>query len=663
MNTTETSAETLEQAPPHKPYTGPKPSEIRLRAFIIGVLIIPADNLWVIMMEKVRTGPYPTVISIFVNTIFILTIITALNAIVRRIAPRLSLSMAEMLVIYTMVTIATALAGHDMMPTLIAQMGYPWWRADAVGNDWHTTFIPSLPIWLSVTDLNALKPLYEGGTSLHAHGYWRFWLMPALYWSAFVTVLVYVMMCINTLVRKQWIEHERLTFPIVQLPLAMTEPKAAMWRSKLFWIAFSVTFGIELINGLAIYFPAMPSINLGFENHDLAAGLTSQPWASIGWTPFTLYPFVIGLGYLLPADLIFSVWFFYLFWKVQKIIAAIGGMEVGFFDPHIRYQAFGGVVAIVLVLLWSSRGYLKQVWLRIIGEKSTLDDSKEPMSYRSAALGAVLGLFFLIWFLGRIGMSPLVAFAAFGVYFLIAIAVARIRAELGPPVHDMPFAPDYILTSALGLGPFSQGDKVGLSYIYALHAAYRSHPMPIGIEGMKMAQATGSSQKKFLWAIMLAAVLGAVATFWAYLFLGYKYGLASTWHYSAAWAWEVCRNLATWWEPSPEKLKPDWTANGAIAGGFAFCMILSYIRLRVFNWPFHPIGYVISGTYQVHLVWVPLLIAWIIKVNVLRYGGLKVYKSAMPFFFGLIVGQLSMGCLWGIIGIVFNIPYYNFFGA
>ena len=662
MNTTQKSAGTREEAPPQKAYAGPSPSEIRLRAFIIGLLIIPADNLWVLMMEKVRHGPYPTVISIFVNTIFILTVLTAINAIVRRARPRWSLSTAEMLVIYTMVTISTALAGHDMIPTLVAQMGYPWWRADEA-NNWANTFIPSLPTWLSVTQLSVLDPLYKGGTSLYANGYWRFWLMPSLYWASFMFVLVFVMMCINTLVRKQWIEHERLTFPIVQLPLAMTEPKGTMWRSKLFWIAFGITFGVELVNGIAIYFPQMPRINLGFEDHNLAAGLVSQPWAAIGWTPFTLYPFVVGLGYLLPTDLIFSTWFFYLFWKAEKVTAAVFGMDVGFYDPHIRHQAFGGVAAIVLVLLWSSRGYLKQVWLRIISAESTLDDSDEPMSYRSAALGAAFGVLFLVLFLKQIGMSPLVALAAFAVYFVIAIAITRIRAELGPPIHDMPFGPDFITTSTLGLGRFSHGDMVGLSYFSAFHGGFRSHPMPIGIEGMKMAQSTRASQRKFLWAILLAALLGAAATFWAYLHLGYKYGLAAKWNYGAAWAWEVCKKLTTWWEPSAEAATPEWGGNAAMSGGFIFCMLLSYIRLRVFNWPFHPIGFVISGAYQVNLVWVPLLIAWIIKVNVLRYGGLKVYKAAMPFFFGLIVGQLSMGCMWGIIGIVFNIPYYNFFAA
>ncbi len=613
-------------------------------------------------MEKVHPGPYPTVISIFANAIFVLAVLAALNSLVRRLRPALSLSTAEMLIVYTMVTISTALAGHDMIPTVVATMGYPW-QAAPLYPDWPKTFLPHLPQWLSVTDTTVLKPLYEGNSSLYAYDHWRPWVVPSLWWVSFFAAMVWVMMCLNTLLRKQWMEHERLTFPIVQLPLAMTEPRGDLWRSRAFWIAFGATFALELLNGLSVYFPTLPTINVTERDHNLAQGLTSAPWSAIGWMPYSFYPFVVGLGYLLPADLSFSVWFFYLFWKVQKVAAAVMGMDVTFEAPYIREQEFGGAVALVLMLAWSSRGYLKQVWRRALGRRSEIDDSEEPISYRSAVVGAGLGLAYAGLFMSRIGMSPLVVVIAFGIYLILAIAVTRIRAELGPPIHDMPFTPDFVMTSAAGTRWLSGGDMIGLGYFWACHGAYRSHPMPIGMEAMKMAQATKSSQSRFFRAVMLAAVLGAAATFWAYLHLGYAYGLETKWNYGAAWAWSVTKRISIWWSRAPDVERPDWAGNLAMAAGFAFCLALSYARIHLLNWPFHPIGFVISGTYQANLVWVPLMVAWLVKVSILRYGGLKTYKSAIPFFLGLILGEMSMGCLWGIIGIGFGIPYYNFFGA
>ncbi len=639
----------------------PNPSEIRPRAFLIGLLLIPLDNYWVITMEKVNNGPYPTVIALFANTVFILSLLVLINSALKRVRGRIVFTTAEMLVVYSMTTIAAALAGHDMMPTVIAFMSYPY-RAVSTNPAWNDTFLPHLPRWLHVSNPEVIKPLYEGDSSLYVNQHWPAWIVPGTAWCGFFVVLVWTMMCLNTLIRKHWLEHERLTFPIVQLPLAMTEPTAQIWRNRLFWIGFSVCFGIELINGLSVYWPAIPQLNLTERDHNLMQNVTAKPWSAIGWLPYTFYPFVIGIGYLLPTDLCFSVWFFYLTWKVQKLFACIMGMEVGFDDPYIRHQEAGGAIALFLMLIWASRGYLKDVWMRAIGTHSS-NDSQEPISYRGAAFGALAGIVLLSAFMKAIGMSPTFALGAFFLYFMLAIVITRIRAELGPPVHDMPFTPDYLITSTLGVGRMSNGDILGMGYLHAVHGAYRAHPMPIGLEAMKLASATQSSQKKMFWAMIAATVVGSISTLWAYLHLAYQYGLEKKWNYGAAWGWTITKLMHNWWIRGSDIASPNIPASIAVIAGFLFCVALGITRMRIISFPFHPIGYVISGTYQAHLVWMPLLIAWLIKVNILRYGGLRVYRSALPFFFGMIVGELTMGCMWGIIGMTFGIPYYNFFGA
>ena len=43
--------------------------------------------------------------------------------------------------------------------------------------------------------------------------------------------------CLAQLVRRQWIHRERLSFPLVYLPMTLvdTEGPHAWWRSRLFW--------------------------------------------------------------------------------------------------------------------------------------------------------------------------------------------------------------------------------------------------------------------------------------------------------------------------------------------------------------------------------------------------------------------------------------------
>jgi hypothetical protein len=64
-----------------------------------------------------------------------------------------------------------------------------------------------------------------------------------------------------------------------------------------------------------------------------------------------------------------------------------------------------------------------------------------------------------------------------------------------------------------------------------------------------------------------------------------------------------------------------------------------------------------------NLVWLPLFIAWMAKLAVLRYGGLRLYREVLPFFLGLILGDCTMGALWSLIGLAIGTPTYNFWGA
>jgi hypothetical protein len=444
----------------------------------------------------------------------------------------------------------------------------------------------------------------------------------------------------------------------------MTDPKTNLWRNRLFWIGFAIAFSIDLINGLAVYYPAIPQINLGIQGHDMRTFMTTKPWDGIDWLPWSVYPFVVGLGYLLPADLSFSCWFFYFFWKLQMVVTRAMAWDAVPSFPFIRHQAFGGYVAIILMLTWTGKGYLKQVWLKIIGGDSELDDSDEPMSYRAAAVGAIIGFLFLCGFMRWIGLSPLISILAFLIYFILATAIARMRAELGPPVHDLHFSgPDYMISTSAGLNRLSNGDLIGLTYFYWFNRAYRGHPMPVGIEGMKMAQVTRASQRKFMKGMLIAAVIGTITAFWAFLHLGYQMGLAAKFNAGHWFADEAFGTLNNWWQRPSTLNSPNWGANMAMLSGFVFCLFLSWMRMQVFNFPFHPIGFAISGSWSMNLVWMPLMIAWLLKVCTLKFGGLKLYKTAVPFFFGLILGEMTIGCIWSLIGVIFHIPYFSFWGA
>ena len=127
--------------------------------------------------------------------------------------------------------------------------------------------------------------------------------------------MVFLMVCINTLVRKQWTEHEKLSYPIIQLPLELTSigNRTNLLRNKMMWLGFGIAGAIDILNGLHHLYPTVPS--LGGRLYDLRPFFTQKPWSAIGWTPIAVFPFAVGMAFFIPLDLSFSCWFFYLFWK------------------------------------------------------------------------------------------------------------------------------------------------------------------------------------------------------------------------------------------------------------------------------------------------------------------------------------------------------------
>ena len=49
------------------------------------------------------------------------------------------------------------------------------------------------------------------------------------------------------------------------------------------------------------------------------------------------------------------------------------------------------------------------------------------------------------------------------------------------------------------------------------------------------------------------------------------------------------------------------------------------------------------------VLWFPCLIAWLIKVPVMRYGGMALYRRLRPFMLGMILGEFTMAMLWAVL--------------
>ncbi len=633
---------------------------ITWRALIIGAVLIPLNNYWIMQVEAVWNTGHSTCLSLMWHVVLNLLILILINLyLLKRFLPKYSLTQAELIAIYAMLTLGASIAGRDMLQILIPVIGWPFWFATPE-NEWSQLFHRYIPRWLTVSDQRVLQDFYEGKSSFYNWDNFQAWLSPVLWWSAFIVVLGFVMICANVLVRKQWTRNERLSYPIIQLPMAITADggTSQFFRNKLLWIGFFSAAGLDILNGLHYFFPVLPHLPVSYLDHNIGRYFTSKPWNAVGSLRLPLYPFAIALGFFLPLDLSFSIWFFYLFRKGQQVLGSAMGLRALPQFPYLNQQSSGAWIGLFFVAIWLSRSHLKVV-IKCIFRRRGPEDLDEPLRYRTAAIGIIIGMTLLTLFCYTAGMSLLIIIPFFVIFFMLSTAITRMRAELGPPTHELVnMNAGNMLVDILGSRRVGANNLTVFPLFWFFSGrGYRSHMMPHQLESFKMAENARVNGKRLVYAMVIAMALGGLSAFWALLHLSFKLGLdlIPIGHDSS-----VFRML------QGRINNPGGTnvpAVGFMGIGMVFTFLLMFIRMRFLWWPLHPAGYALSMNFGIDYIWSCLVISCLIKWLVLKYGGMRLHRKATTFFFGVILGEYCTGGFWSLMSVLLQQRTYDFYHA
>jgi hypothetical protein len=247
------------------------------------------------------------------------------------------------------------------------------------------------------------------------------------------------------------------------------------------------------------------------------------------------------------------------------------------------------------------------------------------------------------------------------IYLIFSTTITRMRAEAGPA---WTMGPDcnaiQTLITPIGTAGFTPRSLVAMAFFNWFSAEMRCDPMPGQLESMKMAQSARIKQRAVMILMIAAIIAGIAAGFWFCLKVWYTYGAESA--YVEPWRTSMGKTpfvqaLGRIQNP----VKPDYAGTGAMIFGACFTILLSYIRQKCLWFPFHPAGYVLANTGTMYWLWCPFLIAWACKVIIIKYGGMKMYRKALPFFLGLVLGDYVISSLWALAGFLLRISIYRCF--
>ncbi|RKU12526.1 hypothetical protein C6503_17210 [Candidatus Poribacteria bacterium] len=638
--------------------TAPRASQaIAKRAVLIGTILIIGNSYWIAYVEMIWHTAHLTTVAMSVNVMFGILAMTLLNIGVRRIFPRIALEPRDLLVVYSMLAVGSAFSGHDCIPRLMGLIPYAF-RFATPENDWEALLFHHLPEWLVVKHPKTVTDFYEGEVNFFTGGYVQHWIIPILSWSAVIFLLMLIFLCLTALIRKQWIENEKLAYPIIQIPLEITTNRH-IFRNRLLWIGFGIAMGINLLNGLQFFFPVLPEIPV--RKYNLNIYFTQKPWNAMGSMPLRFHPYLIGFSFILPLDLAFSCAFFYLMKKVQLLVGSTVGIATLPGYPFLGEQGAGALLALLAIACWHARHHFAAV-LRQVVHPNRRESQTEALSYRSAVITLGICLLLLAIFCIRGGMS-LWAFAIYiGIYLMIVVGLTRMRAELGPPIHAIGYlTPQYMMISLLGTRRLRPGNLTMLSLMNwlsgASYASFRTHPMPDQLEAFKLAERTGIRNRTMFGVLVIASLVGILSSLILYPYAIYREGVAAGSEQIHAGGADTYNFLSSWLvNPKPT----DWLATSVLGLAFAANLGIMFLRSRFVWCPLHPAGYVIGvapGTTDV--IWFPLLLAMVAKWLILKHGGINAYRKAVPFFIGLVLGEALMGCFWPLLSLILRSAVYS----
>jgi hypothetical protein len=568
-----------------------------------------------------------------------------LNFFAKKIHRPLALTRPELLVVYTMMITASAIPTMGLSEYLLTIITSAQYFATPE-NDWAALIGSHVPVWMAPQSPEAITWFYEGlpeGTALP----WQPWIEPLCYWAVFAISLYLVMISSMVILRRQWVERERLVFPMVQVPLEMvrsTESGArTFFRNPIMWAGFALPLFVSSLNGLHAYYGMVPGVQL----------VSNIPMFRDAVTVIFRLSFpMIGFSYLINLDIALSLWFFNVLAKIAQgamgILGIASAEKLGIFGaaakPILAHQGQGAFFVLVFFGLWMARDHLRSVWRKATTGDEQIDDTQEMMSYRAALICLVGGYLVMTSWLTRAGMPLWVALATMALALAIFVGLTRVVAESGGAAAGTPLIASATLVSAVGSSIIGPAGMVGLAYTHVWGADIRTFVMVSCIHSLKLSEGMGKNVRPLFWVMLLAIAISLVGSVWTILYLAYTYGGINLngWFFGGGARAPfdlVAEKLQTPTGPSLE----GW--GNTLFGGVLMALLMM-ARHHLLWWPLHPIGYPVSMVWLTDQLWFSIFLAWLFKLVIMKYGGPRLFRSAKPFFLGLIVGQFFAAGLW-----------------
>ena len=597
------------------------------------------------------------------GAVFLMFVLTLMiNPMLKMVNPGLGLNRRELLLVYIMMVMAspipTLFVGR-MLSSMVFAIYY-----QTPENDWQNLILPHLPEWMSPTHPDAAKWFFEGVGKDQGIP-WRHWVPAYLAWMPFVWGLFCWMIATMVILRRQWVDHERLIYPLMQVPLAMAqEPEPGRRLGPLFsnpvmWAGFAIPALWGTLHGLYNYFPEWVPVARTVDPIRFDVDIFNRTVDLYVALRFN----ILGFFYFLKTDIAFSLWFFNLLsYLARGILGILGiashenaGSGHSVQNLILAHQAMGALLVLFLGWLWTARRHLHNVFRKAIFGDVRIDDADEVLSYRAAVLLLIGSSVVIITWLALAGLDIWFGITILFLAAVVLVGYSRMVAEGGLSDGSPPVVPAGILVSAVGSSVFGNQGLVILTTTW-LWTTSRNFVMVSCANSLRLGEELGRNKRPLFWVLLLALAVALVGGVWVAMTVAHNYGAINLWIWGGA-NFSYAERLIR----APAEPHLAFWMNAGI--GSVLMLALMVARLLYVWWPLHPLGYAIGPIWIMDHLWFNMFLAWFIKVIVLKYGGVRLYLKTRPFFIGVILGYFAPGGFFMIIdhftGMTWNVIFWG----
>jgi hypothetical protein len=507
--------------------------------------------------------------------------------------------------------------------------------------------------WLIIEDRTVVGGFIAGMSRFKLDAVpWGSWIIPLLGWSSFYVAFFVAFLCIGTMVRKRWQEQELvnypLTYPVIETikgPTVNGESKTS--TNRLFLYGIGITMFLMIWQQIAEH-TIIPLIPEAIEFPQVMGSVNPFFYTFFRLTGY--HPAILGITYLVPNDIVFSTWVFFLIGEVGHLMLeryTLLQSASGVFNNPVSgayARSAGGMTVLAVYLLWLARGEILLIFRKAFSgsRMDSIDDTNEPISYRTAAIGFIFATLILLMFQVILLRIPLALslLHIIGVYS-VAITMARVRAESGILRGSPGFSTLDTTIVGARFGLFSYYRGLIFPFTYGGGATY----LPLFLETSRLADKTGLRQRELTKAILLAFIVASVVGSYVAITVVYSNNMKVL---------SGMENITIWYGSYTEEsgmYSGDiyWQSMTIFWG--LFTLMLGVLRVKFIWWPFTPVGFVIGSMQEIGTMWFGFFIIWLIKSVIFRYAGAKAYMKLIPLAVGLVVGYVVCVSIFTIVGL------------